>query len=161
MKGGVVMSSLGEKALQTIGVDYTPHPYDYQKKGAEAAAIALNIPVDVVFKTLVVALPEREFVYLLAPGGSSVSMKSFARLLQVKSAELATERDAERLTGYKVGGIGPFGARTSLPLYLDLSALDHDLIYINGGRRGLLLGIPTSALIDVVGVELVEVSRAS
>lgn len=88
-------------------------------------------------------------------------MKSSARLLQVKSAELATERDAERLTGYKVGGIGPFGARTSLPLYLDLSALDHDLIYINGGRRGLLLGVPTSALIDVVGVELVEVSRSS
>lgn len=152
------MASLGEKALNAMNVSYSSHEYDYRKKGAEAAAEALEIPLSATLKTLVVALPDKEFAFLMAPGDVSVSMRNFARTLKVKSAELASERDAQRLTGYQVGGIGPFGSRTPLPVYVDLKALDYDTVYFNGGRRGLILGIETEALLDAAQAELVDVS---
>lgn len=153
------MASLGEKALDALGVLYTSHEYDYRKKGAEAAAEALDVPLSATLKTLVVALPDKEFVFLMAPGDCSVSMRNLARTLQVKQADLASERDAQRLTGYQVGGIGPFGSRTTLPVYIDLKALDHDKVYFNGGRRGLILGIETETLLEAAQAELVDVCQ--
>lgn len=129
------MASLGQKALQRAGVAYSSHEYDYRIKGAYAAAEALQLPLSSTLKTLVVKLSDGRFVFVLIPGGMSVSMRSLARALQVKSAELSTERDAQRLSGYQVGGVGPFGSRTALPVFLDLRALDHPRVYVNGGRR--------------------------
>lgn len=151
------MASLGEKALQEQGVAFTSHEYDYRKKGAEAAAEALQIPLASALKTLVVALSDGRFVFLLVPGGVGASMRQFARLLGVKSAALASERDAERLTGYRVGGIGPFGARTPLPVYVEFSAVEHETVYVNGGRRGLLLGMEPETLLEAAQGEWVEV----
>ena len=152
------MASLGEKFLTQRGIEFTSHEYDYQIKGAKAAAEALHIPVERTVKTLVVLLGSGEYIFLLMPGHGKSSMKTLARTLQVKSAELAKDRDAERLTGYQVGGIGPFGSRTSLPVYMDIKSLDYDKIYINGGRRGLLLGMDPEVLVEVAQAELVDVS---
>ena len=150
------MASLGEKALQELGVSFTSHPYDYRQKGAKPAAEALGIPLEATFKSLVIRLHDKSFVFLLAPGGRAVSMRKFARAIGTKSAELASERDAERLTGYRVGGIGPFGSRTSLPVYLDLEAIEQDLIYFNGGRRGLLLSMHPEQFLEAANAELIE-----
>lgn len=152
------MSSLGQKALTALGTPFSSHEYDYRQKGADVAAEALGLPLDAVFKSLVVALADGSFVFLLTPAGRSASMKAFARTVGTKSATLASERDAERLTGYSVGGIGPFGARTTLPVYIDLSVLDHDRAYVNGGRRGLILGFAPEDLIEAAQAELVEVA---
>ena len=81
------------------------------------------------------------------------------RALGAKQAQLANERDAERLTGYRVGGIGPFGSRTALPVYVDISILDHERIFINGGRRGLLLGLDPEHLIEAAHAEIVDVGN--
>ena len=84
-------------------------------------------------------------------------MRTLARHFRVKSAELTSERDAERLTGYQVGGIGPLGGRTALDVYIDLSAVEHDHVFFNGGRRGLILGVGLEAFIGVANAELVDV----
>ena len=107
----------------------------------------------------VVRLSDARDVFVLVAGDRSVSMRNLARALGVKSAALASERDTERLTGYRVGGIGPFGSRTKLPIFVDLAALDHDRVYVNGGRRGLLLSMEPEALIEVCGAELIDASN--
>ena len=108
-----------------------------------------------------IKLSDGRYVFLLIPGDQSVSMRTLARTFEVKSAELASERDTERLTGYRVGGIGPFGARTPLDVYIDLQALDHEKVYVNGGRRGLLLGLDPERLIEAASADVVEVGRSS
>jgi Cys-tRNA(Pro) deacylase len=118
----------------------------------------LGVELASTIKTLVVELPEGRFIFLLLPGGKSVSMRNLARMLGVKSAELASERDAQRLTGYQVGGIGPFGSRTALDVYLDISAFEHEIVYINGGRRGLLLGLKPDDLLAATKAELLDIA---
>jgi Cys-tRNA(Pro)/Cys-tRNA(Cys) deacylase len=151
--------SLGEQALRALGLRFSSHEYDYRKKGAEAAAAALGVPLAAALKTLVVELSDGRFVFVLVPGDRSVSMRNLARALCVKSAELASERDTERLTGYRVGGIGPFGSRTPLQIFVDASALDQDRVFVNGGRRGLLLGMDPEELVETAGAELIDVGR--
>jgi Cys-tRNA(Pro)/Cys-tRNA(Cys) deacylase len=149
--------SLGERALKEKGVAFSSHEYDYRKKGAEAAAEALGLSLGQTLKTLVVKLDGNRFVFLLVPGDCEVSMRNLARTLHAKTAELAAERDAERLTGYQVGGIGPFGARTALPVFLERRALSPEKVYVNGGRRGLLVGLAPQALVDAASAEVVDV----
>ncbi|MBN2497079.1 MAG: Cys-tRNA(Pro) deacylase [Deltaproteobacteria bacterium] len=153
------MASLGEKHLQRLGVTYSVHSYDYRKKGAAAAAEALGLDVAATLKSLVIRLPGPRFIFFLVPGDASLSMRKLARSLGERSAELASERDAERLTGYRVGGMGPFGSRNALPVYVDLSALEHDTVYVNGGRRGLLLGMDPEALVEAAQAEVLDVAR--
>jgi Cys-tRNA(Pro)/Cys-tRNA(Cys) deacylase len=153
------MASLGQQELDRRGVRYTSHEYDYRIQGSEAAALALGLPLVTMVKTLVVRLSDDSHVLLLASGSTVVSMRGFARALGVKGADLASERDAERLTGYRVGGIGPFGTRNRLRTYTDLRLLDHERVYVNGGRRGLLLGLSPEALIEAAEAELLDVSR--
>lgn len=153
------MPSLGEQELRQRGASFTSHSYDYRKKGATYAAEGLGVPLSATLKTLVLVLDGERFIFLLIPGDRSVSMRTVARALQVKSAELASERDTERLTGYRVGGIGPFGSRTPLPVYVDLSAIEHSRVYFNGGRRGLLIGMEPEELLTAAQAELIDVAR--
>ena len=120
------MASLGEKALEALGLVYSSHEYDFRQKGAEAAAKALSLELSAVLKTLVLKHSGGGFLFLLVPGGVSVSMRKMSRALGVKGIEMASERDAERLTAYRVGGIGPFGSRTPLPVFMELQALEHE-----------------------------------
>lgn len=153
------MASLGEKALQKLKAPFQSLEYDFREKGVKPAAEALGIPIEATFKSLVIELKPKQFVFLLAPGDRDVSMKTFARILGAKSAELSSEKDAQRLTGYKVGGIGPFGSRTPLPVYIDFTAVEHDIVYFNGGRRGLILGMDPDQLLEAAQAEWVEVVR--
>ena len=150
------MASLGQRALKDLGIAHSVHEYDYRQKGAEAAADALAAPLSAMLKTLVVELSDGRHVFLLVPGDKDVSMRSVARALGVKSAQLAAERDAQRLTGYRVGGIGPFGSRTPLPVLVELSAVEHERVFVNGGRRGLVLGLEVDDLISAATAELVD-----
>ena len=152
------MASLGERELRRKPICFSVHEYDYRKKGAEAAATTLGMDLSSTVKTLVVGLSDGRHVFILAPGHVSVSMRSLARCLGAKTAEMASERNAERLTGYRVGGIGPFGSRTKMAVYADLGILDHDVVYINGGRRGLLLGLEPEKLLEAAEAELIDVS---
>jgi len=109
----------------------TDHGY-----GTEAAS-ALGVPPDRVFKTLVARLDGRRLVVALVPVSRELDLKALAGLAGAKRAELAPAADAERATGYVVGGISPLGQRRRLPTYIDEAALASDAIYVSGGRRGL------------------------
>ena len=153
------MSSKGERFLIERGIPFESLEYNFRQKGSEYAAEALGVPLDVMLKSLVVRLSDSRFIFVLIPGSKDVSLKELARATGVKEAQVASERDAQRLTGYLVGGISPFGARTQLPVYIDEGILKHGEIYINGGRRGLILKLRTKDLIGTLDPTVADLGR--
>lgn len=153
------MSSRGERFLIERGIPFESLEYDFRQKGAEYAAKAMGVPLDAMLKSLVVRLSDSRFIFVLMPGSKDVSLKELARSAGVKEAQVASERDAQRLTGYLVGGISPFGTRTQLPVYVDAGILDRGEIYINGGRRGLILKLRTKDLIGTLDTTMTDLGR--
>ncbi len=141
------------------GIPFESLEYDFRQKGSDYAAKALGAPLDAMLKSLVIRLSDSRFIFVLMPGSKDVSLKELARSTGVKEAQVASERDAQRLTGYLVGGISPFGARTRLPVYIDAGILVHGEIYINGGRRGLILKLRTKDLIDTLDATVTDLGR--
>lgn len=136
-------------ALARVGVQFTPYPYDYDpdapKVGLQAAA-ALGISPDQVFKTLMAELDGKP-VCVVVPSDCEVSMKKLAAAFGGKSAQMMKPADAERITGFKVGGISPFGQRRKVPTMIDETVELFAQVLINGGQRGLLLGLaPADAI---------------
>ena len=153
------MSSRGERFLIERGIPFESLEYDFRQKGSEYAAKALGVPLDAMLKSLVVRLSDSRFAFVVMPGSKDVSLKELARSAGVKEAQVASERDAQRLTGYLVGGISPFGARTQLPVYVDEEILKHGEIYINGGRRGLILKLMTKDIIGTLDPTVTDLGR--
>ena len=153
------MSSRGERFLIERGIPFESLEYDFRQKGSEYAAKALGVPLDAMLKSLVVRLSDSRFAFVVMPGSKDVSLKELARSASVKEAQVASERDAQRLTGYLVGGISPFGARIQLPVYVDEGILKHAEIYINGGRRGLILKLRTKDLIGTLDPTVTDLGR--
>ena len=133
----------GTLLLARLGIAFELHPYDYDpdapRIGLHAAA-ALGIDPAQTFKTLMAEVDGRP-VCVVIPSDTEASMKKLAATFGGKAAAMLKAPDAERLTGYKVGGIGPFGQKRKVPTALDETAELHDRIYINAGQRGLLLSL--------------------
>ena len=127
------------KALEQAGVAFTVHAYDYDpdadKIGIQAAE-ALGEPPERVLKTLM-ALVDGKPVCVIVPSDREVSMKKLAAAFQGKSAEMMKPADAERATGYKVGGISPFGQMKPARTAIEEQAMAHAHVFINAGQRGL------------------------
>lgn len=139
----------GTLLLDRLGIAYTLHPYAYDpdapRVGLQAAA-ALGIDPAQTFKTLMAELDGRP-VCVVVPSDTEVSMKKLAACFGGKAAAMMKVPDAERLTGYKVGGIGPFGQKRKVLMVIDETAELYDSIYINAGQRGLLLALsPADAM---------------
>ena len=127
------------KMLELAGVAFSIHAYDYEPEAeniGQAAAEALGVDPGQVFKTLMV-LADGGPACVIAPSDGEISMKKAAAALKAKSASMMRPADAERLSGYKIGGISPFGQRRRVPVVIDETALLWDEIFINGGQRGL------------------------
>jgi len=127
------------QALTAAKVAFTVHHYDYdptaERIGMQAAE-ALGEQPQRVLKTLMV-LVDGKPVCVVVPSDKEVSMKKLAAAFQGKKAEMMPPGDAERVTGYHVGGISPFGQKRQVPTAIEEAALAEDLVYINGGQRGL------------------------
>ena len=155
-----VPSTRAVLALRKAGVEFTPHFYKYDKDAVtEAAAIELGISTHEVVKTLVMEDDSENPFIVLMHGDMQVSTRGLARLLGVKNVGPASVRSAERLTGYSVGGITPFGTRRELPVYVEESILSLPKLYINGGRRGFLVEISPGDLVKVLNPTAVNVGR--
>ena len=132
-------STRATQSLEKAGVAFTVHSYDYdpdaERVGLQAAE-ALGESPERVLKTLM-ALVEGKPVCVIVPSDREVAMKKLAAAFGGKSAQMMKPADAERMSGYKVGGISPFGQMRRLPTAIEEQALAHDLVYINGGQRGL------------------------
>lgn len=141
--------------LAAHGIAYTMHDYDYVsdpgKIGLHAAA-GIGIEQEKVFKTLMVEIDKKQVVCAVIPVHQKMNLKKVAALFGGKNARMLNAEKAEALTGFQVGGISPFGARTQVPVVFEKTALNHDIMYINGGGRGLVVGLaPQQALACVNG----------
>ncbi len=125
--------------LRKNKIDFSVVSYEHADKGAAYAARATGFPLNQTIKTLVVDLGGKSYALALMPGDSQLSLKKLAQALGVKKATLADAPVSERLTGYHVGGISPFGLRRRLTVVMEQSLLVHDQVLINGGQRGVLL----------------------
>lgn len=148
-------------ALQRAGVDFAVHEYAAAEDGGatygEAVAAAMNLDPGRVFKTLVGAV-DGDPVVAVVPVDRHLSLKKLARAFAGKRAAMADPADAERLTGYVVGGISPFGQQRPLPVALHRSATDHDTIFVSGGGRGLEIEIAPAALVAVLSARLADLT---
>ena len=126
-------------ALTRLGIKFTLHTYDYDpdadRIGLQAAA-ALGIAPRRMLKTLMAEVDGKP-VCVVIPSDREVSMKKLAAAFGGKAANMIRPADAERLTGYHVGGISPFAQKKRVPVAIDNSALTETSIYLNGGQRGL------------------------
>ncbi len=147
------------RTLRQAKVPFSIHLYQYEDKGgARQAAAALSLEERTVIKTLVFQDENKRCFQVLMHGNLQVSAKQLARQLGCKTAEPCDQKQAMKLTGYKVGGISPFGTRTSLPVYVESSIFDLEAIYINGGKRGLLVQIDPACLKRVIAATPVVVA---
>ena len=133
------MSTRAIQFLKQKKIPFELVKYDHEEKGAEFAAAATGYPLAATVKTLVVDLGEKKYALILMPGDRQLSMKRLAKACGVKRAAMADTRTAERLTGYLVGGISPFGTKQKLPVVLEADILTFDKVQINAGQRGTML----------------------
>ena len=143
--------------LRRHGVPFTEHPYDYVEHGGTAeSARQLGVDEHAVVKTLVMQDDKAQPLIVLMHGDRQVSTKNLARALGVKSVEPCSVDVAQRHSGYLVGGTSPFGTRKPMPVCVEESVLTLPRIWINGGRRGYLVGIAPAVLTGPLGARPVH-----
>ena len=130
------------RVLRAAGVAWTEHPYAYEEKGGTAvSARELGVDEHCVVKTLVMEDDRKRPLIVLMHGDRQVSTKELARTIGAKSVAPCSPEAAHRHSGYVVGGTSPFGTRHPMPVYMEGTILDLPKVYINGGRRGFLVGM--------------------
>ena len=143
--------------LRRSGVAFTEHVYDYVEHGGTAeSARQLEVDEHAVVKTLVMQDENARPLVVLMHGDRQVSTKNLARAIGAKSVEPCNPEVAERLSGYQVGGTSPFATRKPMPIYVEQTVLALATVYINGGRRGFLVGVAPMALIKLLGARSVR-----
>lgn len=147
--------------LRKHGVHFSEHPYAYEEHGGTAvSSSALGVLEHDVVKTLVMQDEAARPLIVLMHGDCKVSTKNLARAIGCKSVEPCKPEVAQRHSGYLIGGTSPFGTRKAMPVYVEESILALEKIYINGGRRGYLVGIAPGVLVGVLGARPVQCALA-
>jgi len=145
--------------LAKHGVEYTEHEFEYLEHGGTGhSSTSLGVPEHNVVKTLVMENERGEPLIVLMHGDRKVSTKELARQAGTKRIVPCQPEVATRHSGYLIGGTSPFGTRKRMPIYLERSVLALARIYINGGRRGYLLGMDPAELVRVLSPVLVDVA---
>jgi Cys-tRNA(Pro) deacylase len=143
--------------LRKHQIAFSEHPYPYEEHGGTAvSARELGVPEHEVVKTLVMQDEAARPLIVLMHGDCKVSTKNLARAIACKSVEPCKPEVAQRHSGYLVGGTSPFGVRKAMPVYVEESILALAKIYINGGRRGYLVGIAPRVVVDLLGAKAVQ-----
>ena len=146
-------------ALEKAGVAFKLHEYDYdpnaERIGMQAAE-ALGIEPARLLKTLMARAGD-SIVCVLAPSDREVNLKKLAQAAGAKNAAMLGAAEAERITGYYVGGISPFGQKKRARVFIENAALAFSLIVVNGGRRGLQVELPPGDLVRVLDATAAEI----
>jgi Cys-tRNA(Pro)/Cys-tRNA(Cys) deacylase len=152
----------GTTTLRAAGVEHRLLRYRYSGGAAAAEEAARELAVEParMLKSLVARAGERD-VFALVPATAELSLKKLATAAGAKSARMAEPRDAERLTGYQVGGISPLGSRRALPVFLDHRALAFPRVCLNAGGRGMIVELPTAELVALTGAVTADLSAQS
>ena len=145
--------------LRQHHIAFSSHPYNYEDRGGtQVSARELNVSEHAVVKTLVMENEKHQPLIVLMHGDRKVSTKELARQTDNKQISPCDPAVAQRHTGYLVGGTSPFGTKKALPLFMERSILDLPLIYINGGRRGFLVGVHPHDIVQVLHPQIVNVA---
>ena len=150
------------RALKEAGVPHEVHAYDHDPAAAcfgDEVVEALGVDAAEVFKTLVVRLGQSTFAMAIVPVSSRLDLKALARVAGSRRAVLADAADAERATGYVVGGISPLGQRKQIQAWIDESALDLDRIYVSAGQRGLQVSLAPDDLVSLLSARTSAIAR--
>jgi len=155
-------STNATRLLRRFGVEYSEHLYRYEERGGtRVSARELNVDEHRVIKTLVMEDDAKRPLIVLMHGDREVSTKALARVLGARSVEPCKPEDADRHSGYQVGGTSPFGTRKSMPVYVERSVLALPKIYLNGGSRGFLVGVAPEALTRLLRATPVDVATST
>jgi Cys-tRNA(Pro) deacylase len=145
--------------LDKLGIIYVKHIYDYQRKGSDVAAEGLGVDLHDVVKTLIMQRDDGEPIIILQHGDKEVSLKDLARQIGAKNVAACDIKDAQRHTGYLVGGISPFGTKRHIPIYAEETILQLPKFYINGGQRGFIIEITPIEIHKALKITTVKVAR--
>jgi Cys-tRNA(Pro) deacylase len=149
------------RALRAAGINFTDHPYPYEKKGGTSVSSReLGVDEHSVIKTLVMEDDRKQPLIVLMHGDLQVSTKELARLIGARSVEPCKPEQAQKHTGYLTGGTSPFVTKKALPVYIEETILALPRIYINGGKRGFLVGLTPADLVTLLKPTLVRVGYA-
>jgi len=149
-------------ALTRAGAPFALHPYAHDAAATsygEEAAAALGVRPERIFKTLL-ARVDGALTVAVVPVSGSLDLKVLAAAAGGKRAAMAEPADAERATGYVVGGISPLGTRSRLPTVVDASVHDEDEVYVSAGKRGLQVSLRADDLVRVTGATVAAIRRA-
>ncbi len=137
--------------LRKQGAVFTEHPYAYEEHGGTTvSARELGVEEHSVVKTLIMQDEQAKPMVVLMHGDKTVSTKNLARQIGCKAVEPCKPEVAQRHSGYMIGGTSPFGTKKAMPVYVEASVLELEKIYLNGGRRGYLIGIAPALLSDIL-----------
>jgi Cys-tRNA(Pro) deacylase len=137
--------------LRKQGAVFTEHPYAYEEHGGTTvSARELGVEEHSVVKTLIMQDEQAKPMVVLMHGDKTVSTKNLARQIGCKAVEPCKPEVAQRHSGYMIGGTSPFGTKKTMPVYVEASVLELEKIYLNGGRRGYLIGIAPALLSDIL-----------
>jgi Cys-tRNA(Pro) deacylase len=146
------------RELRAHKVDFSDHPYDYEDHGGTGvSARELGVPEHTVIKTLIMEDDAGRPLIVLMHGDFKVSTKELARVVGVKTISPCSPETANRHSGFVIGGTSPFGTRKKMPVYMEKTVLDLKKIFINGGKRGYLVGMAPRDVVRVVDPKLVQV----
>jgi Cys-tRNA(Pro) deacylase len=146
------------RVLRRQQVDFSNHLYAYEEKGGTAvSARALGVDEHSVIKTLIMEDEGKKPLVVLMHGDLQVSTRELARVIGVKSVSPCAPETADRHSGYQVGGTSPFGTRKNMPVYMEETVMDLPCIYINGGKRGYLVGLDPREVVRILKPTLVRV----
>lgn len=150
------------RALDAHKISYSAFFYAETIHSADEVAGLLGVPAGQVYKTLVVLADGGRQLLVMVPGDRELDLRLLARSIGAKSAQMALQREAERLTGLKVGGISPLALLDKrFEVYLDASAAELDELYLNGGQRGINLKLRVSDLLAITGARLIVATATS
>jgi Cys-tRNA(Pro)/Cys-tRNA(Cys) deacylase len=145
--------------LTQAGIPHEVREFSAREFTAEEAARELGLPLDMLFKTLVVQGERRGYALALVPGDGSLSLRKLAQVMGDKRADLVDLNDLTRLTGYLKGGVSPLGGRLACPVYLDEQAILHERISVSAGLRGLQILIAPDDLLRAAGGSFADIAE--
>jgi Cys-tRNA(Pro)/Cys-tRNA(Cys) deacylase len=147
------------KWLRSQGAAFEVIEYEFTEIGADHAAEAVGRALEEVCKTLIVKASDGSLWAAIVPGDQRFNTRLMAAAIGARHADLAEQAEAEKVTGYRVGGISPFAMRRKLPTVIEESLLALDRIVVNGGRRGILIDIATDDLVRLLGAAPADLCR--
>ena len=153
------MSTRAILFLEKKNIPHQVIKYKHDEKGAQFAANATGFPLECTLKTLVVELGRKNYGLALVPGHRELNLKKLAAALGVKRSAMVDIKTAERLTGYLVGGISPFGTRQQLETVIESSILNNPEILINAGQRGVMLKMAPGDIVTALGCIATSIAR--